>query len=139
MKPKPTPAIKSLVGYAIEYNTGRKDFVAARMLEDDKITPDEFKAVILDGLEFQFQRNLQSIKYPHFVMYVQEYLTKKYGDDFFEQGGLDIYTSIDPKLQDKAEDLIKKQVLINTDKYGAAGAALVSMDNKTGKILSMVG
>ena len=44
------------------------------------------------------------------------YLTKKYGDDFFDQGGLQIYTTIDPKLQDKAEELVARQVKINKDK-----------------------
>ncbi len=108
---------EKLTGYVLEYNTGRKDFVASRMLEDGKITPEEFKSVVIDGLEFQFVRNAQSIKYPHFVMYVQDYLTKKYGDDFFDQGGLQIYTTIDPKLEDKAEELVQKQVKINKDKY----------------------
>ena len=69
----------------MEYNTGRKDFVASRMLEDNKITPDEFKRVIIDGIDFEFRRNITNIKYPHFVMYVQDYLLKKYGDDFFDQ------------------------------------------------------
>lgn len=132
-------AARSLEGYAMEYNTGRKDFVASRMLEDDKITPEEFKKAIIDGIDFEFKKSVSSIKYPHFVMYVQDYLLKKYGDDFFDQGGLQIYTTIDPKLQDKAETLVKNQVKINRDKYGATSAALVSIDNKTGQIVSMVG
>ena len=82
---QPAKAITDLTGYVIEYNTGRKDFVASRLLEDGKITPEQFKSVVIDGLEFQFTRNAQSIKYPHFVAYVQDYLTKKYGDDFFDQ------------------------------------------------------
>jgi penicillin-binding protein 1C len=52
---------------------------------------------------------------------------------------LQIYTSLDPKLQDKAEDILVKQVKINKDKYGASSAGLVSIDNKTGQILAMVG
>lgn len=55
------------------------------MLEDNTMTPLEFANVVIDGIDFQFKRNLSTIKYPHFVMYVQEYLTKKYGDDFFDQ------------------------------------------------------
>ena len=76
---------RSLSGYSIEYNTGRKDFVASRMLEDNKLTPDEFKSVIIDAIDFEFKRNISSIRHPHFVMFVQEYLTRKYGDDFFDQ------------------------------------------------------
>lgn len=134
-----TTAPRSLEGYAMEYNTGRKDFVASRMLEDDKITAEEFKGVIINGIDFEFKKNVTSIKYPHFVMYVQDYLIKKYGDDFFDQGGLQVYTTIDPKLQDKAEALVKQQVKTNRDKYGATSAALVSIDNKSGQIVSMVG
>lgn len=109
------------------------------MLEDDKMTPDEFKNVIVDGIDFEFRKNVTSIKYPHFVMYVQDYLIKKYGEDFFDQGGLQIYTSIDPKLQDKAEALVRQQSKTNREKYGASSAALISLDNKTGQIVAMVG
>ncbi len=139
-KPVPVkPSVKSLAGYSLEYNTGRKDFVATRMLEDDKLTPDEFKKVVIDAIDFEFRRNASAIKHPHFVMYVQEFLTRKYGDDFFDQGGLQIYTTIDPKLQNKAEALVLAQSLINRDKYGAKSAALISLDNLTGQIMAMVG
>ena len=123
----------------LEYNTGRKDFVATRMFEDGKITVEQLKDVIVGGLDFQFKKYAENIKYPYFVFYVKEFLENKYGKDFEAQGGLKIYTTIDPKLQDKAEELVKKQVKINISKYGASSAALVSMDNKSGQILSMVG
>lgn len=123
----------------LEYNTGRKDFVAGRLLEDGKITPEEYKNVVIGGLDFQFRKYSENIKYPHFVFYVKDYLEQKYGKDFESQGGLKIYTTVDPVLQDKAEALVKKQVAVNKDKYGANSAALVSLDNKTGQILSMVG
>lgn len=122
----------------LEYSTGRKDFVAGRLLEDGKITPEEYKNVIIGGLDFQFRKYSENIKYPHFVFYVKDYLEQKYGKDFESQGGLKIYTTIDPTLQDKAEALVKKQVESNK-KLGASSAALVSLDNKTGQILSMVG
>ena len=123
----------------LEYNTGRKDFVLGRMFEDGKIKPDEYQNAFIGGLDFQFRAYQENIKYPHFVFYIKDYLENKYGKDFESQGGLKIYTTIDPVLQDKAEELVKKQVKINITKYGAKSAALVSMDNKTGQILAMVG
>ncbi|MDD5377169.1 MAG: transglycosylase domain-containing protein [Candidatus Gracilibacteria bacterium] len=123
----------------LEYNTGRKDFVLGRMFEDMKITPTEYRDAFIGGLDFQFHAYQDNIKYPHFVFYIKDYLENKYGKDFESQGGLKIYTTIDPVLQDKAEELVKKQVKINVSKYGANSAALVSMDNKTGQILAMVG
>lgn len=123
----------------LEYNTGRKDFVLGRMFEDEKITAAEYQSAFIGGLDFQFQKYKENIKYPHFVFYIKDYLENKYGKDFEAQGGLKIYTTIDPVLQDKAEELVKKQVNINKERYGAKSAALVSMDNKTGQILAMVG
>lgn len=52
---------------------------------------------------------------------------------------MQIFTTIDPKFQDKAESLVKQQVKINREKYGATSAALISLDNTTGQIVSMVG
>lgn len=123
----------------LEYNTGRKDFVLGRMFEDGKIKGEEYRWAFVGGLEFQFEKYHENIKYPHFVFYVKDYLENKFGKDFEAQWGLKIYTTIDPVLQDKAEELVEKQVKINATKYGAKSAALVSMDNKTGQILAMVG
>lgn len=125
--------------YNLEYTIGRKDFVAGRMFEDGKIDGTIFKKIIYDGLEFDFQKNTSNIKYPYFVMYIKEYLETKYGKDIDVTSGLKIYTTLDSKLQDKAEELVKKQAEINKKQYGANSAALVSMDNKTGRLLAMVG
>ena len=125
--------------YALEYTIGRKDFVAGRMFEDGKIDGKTFKKIIYDGLEFEFQRNIADMKYPYFVNYIKEYLETKYGKDIDITTGLKVYTTLDPKLQDKAEEILKKQVEINKKQYWASSAALVSMDNKTGKLLAMVG
>ncbi len=109
------------------------------MLEDGKITAEEWKGAVVGGIDFQFRRASENIRFPHFVFYVKDYLEAKFGKDFEAQGGLKIYTTIDPVLQEKAEDVVKKQVATNRDKYGAKSAALVSMDNRTGQILAMVG
>jgi membrane peptidoglycan carboxypeptidase len=72
-------------------------------------------------------------------MYIRSYLEDKYGKDLDITSGLRVYTTIDPKLQEKAEEIIKKQVETNKKLYGVSSAALISMDNTSGKILSMVG
>lgn len=125
--------------YTIEYTIGRKDFVANQMLEDGKIDGDIFKKILYDGIEFEFKKYSENIKYPYFVMYIKEYLETKYGKDIDVTNGLKVYTTIDPKLQSFAEEAVKKQVAINKVQYGANSAALVSMDNVSGKLLAMVG
>ena len=124
--------------YALEYAIGRKDFVWLRMFEDEKIDGWTFKKMIYDGLEFEFKKYSENIKYPYFVMYIKEYLEGKYGKDIDISQWLKVYTTIDPKLQEKAEELVKKQVAINTSQYGASSAALVSMDNSKWSLLVMV-
>lgn len=129
----------STLTYALEYIIGRKDFVAQRMLEDDKIDGNTFIKIIYDGLEFEFRKYTENIKFPYFVMYVKEYLETKYGKDMDITQGLKVYTTLDPDLQQKAEDLVRKQVAINKTQYKAKSAALVSMDNSNGALLAMVG
>jgi hypothetical protein len=74
--------IGDLTDATLEYNTGRKDFVLGRMLEDKEITADQYKNAVVGGLEFQFKKYSENIKAPHFVFYVKEYLENKYGKDF---------------------------------------------------------
>ena len=103
--------------YSLEYTVGRKDFVASRMFEDGKIDGPTFGKVIFDGLEFQFERPTSNIKYPYFVMYVKEYLETTYGKDINIQNGLRVYTTIDPKLQEYAEQVVRDQVATNKGRF----------------------
>ncbi len=125
--------------FALEYSIGRKDFVGLRMFEDGKIDGTTFKKILYDGLEFEFKKYSENIRYPYFVMYIKEYLESKYGKDIDITQWLKVYTTLDPKLQDKAEELVRKQVAINKVQYWATSAALVSMDNMSGALLAMVG
>ena len=72
-------------GYVLEYNTGRKDFVLGRMFEDRKITDVDYKNAVVGGIDFQFQKYNENIKYPHFVFYVKDYLEERFGKDFESQ------------------------------------------------------
>ncbi len=123
----------------IEYQTWRKDFILGRMLEDDYITFEQYRDAIIASIGFEFSTYREDIKYPHFVFYVREYLEEKYGKDILETGWLRIYTSLDPVLQDKAEELVEKYGASNESKFAAQNASLISLDNQTGEILAMVG
>jgi membrane peptidoglycan carboxypeptidase len=79
------------------------------------------------------------IKAPHFVIWVEDYLNSKYGESTLEQGGLQVYTTLDPRLQSIAETVVKNDVAKESVKYNANNAALVAIDPKTGQVLAMVG
>ncbi len=81
----------------------------------------------------------RSMRAPHFVFFVREYLSNKYGEEFVEQGGLKVTTTLDWELQEEAETVIKNGAEQNEKNVSAANASLVSLDPRTGEILAMVG
>ncbi|MDO8598895.1 MAG: transglycosylase domain-containing protein [bacterium] len=81
----------------------------------------------------------EAIVAPHFVMYVRELLTERYGERMVEEGGLKVTTTLDSQYADAADAAIAKTAKRNMEKYDASNAALVAIDVPTGQILTMVG
>jgi len=125
-------------GIIIEYKTGRKDYVLWRMFEDKYITAKEYKDAIISSFWFEFNKYKDKIRYPYFVMYIKDYLVKKYWENILNIWGYRIYTSIDPNIQDKAQEILEKQVEINKKNIWAKNASLITLDNKTWEIVSFI-
>jgi len=83
-----------------------------------------------------FQENITA---PHFVMFVKQQLVDEFGEEKVEKGGLKVYTTLFYEMQMVAEDAVRNGAEENAKNYNAHNAALVAIDPKTGKILSMVG
>lgn len=116
----------------------RKNVVLKEMLRDGKINQEEYDKALVEKVEFLPQSS-RGIKAPHFVMYVKEYLEKKYGSDVLEQGGLKVTTTLNYELQAKAEAIAKQYAEINEKNFNGKNDAFVAIDPKTGGILTMVG
>ncbi len=116
----------------------RKDLVLLKMLEQSFITKAEYDSAINQKVEWN-KEPVGGIKAPHFVMYIKSYLEDKYGERTIEEGGLKVTTTIDYNMQAKAEEIVQKYALENGKLYHATNAALVTLDSKTGQILTMVG
>ncbi|MDP2708808.1 MAG: penicillin-binding protein [bacterium] len=91
------------------------------------------------NFEVVFTPRTENIIAPHFVMYIKEILSEKYGEKTIEQGGLKITTTLDLYKQKIAEEVINDKAPANEKNYQATNAALVSIDPKTGQVLAMVG
>lgn len=72
---------------------------------------------------------------PYFVEYVKQELIKKLGADAVFRGGLRVYTTLVPRLQKRAEAAVEQRLPWKKD----PGAAVVSMDYRTGDIVALVG
>lgn len=116
----------------------RKNLVLARMEELKFITKTEHDSAKAEVVTF-IPQTANSIKAPHFVFFIKDYLEKKYGTDMVEQGGLKVTTTLDSNLQTKAEELVKEVALKNAKDWNGTNGALVAIDPKTGQILTMVG
>jgi 1A family penicillin-binding protein len=115
----------------------RKNKVLDLMLEQNYINQAQHNAAREEKVTFKPVKT--SIVAPYFVSWVQNILTERYGRQFLEEGGLQVYTTLDLHLQDIAEQVVKEGAQENAKKYNAYNAALVAVEPATGKILAMVG
>ncbi|MFA7216539.1 MAG: transglycosylase domain-containing protein [Candidatus Paceibacterota bacterium] len=116
----------------------RKNLILKEMLSDGSITQAEYDSAVKEEVVF-LPKEEKGIKAPHFVMYVKDYLEKKYGEDVLIQGGLRVTTTLNYDYQEKAEEVAKKYGLINKESFNGENDAFVVIDPKTGAILTMVG
>ncbi len=116
---------------------GRKNLTLQYMKDQGYINADQMKQAQEEKVNFlPLSNNLEAA---HFVLYVEDYLADKYGESSLQEGGLKVYTTLDPKLQKIAEQVVKDNVNKLGKKYNFGNAALVAVDPKTGQILAMVG
>jgi len=130
------PSRYSPYGPNRELLISRQKYVLDVMAEQGYISKDEAEAA--KKTELVFTKPKENIIAPHFVMYLKDVLSEKYGEKTVEQGGLKIISTIDIEKQRAAEEAIAERAEKN-EKYQASNAALVSIDPKTGQILAMVG
>ncbi|MDQ1283838.1 MAG: penicillin-binding protein [Patescibacteria group bacterium] len=133
------PSRYSPYGSYPELLKARQEYALDRMAELGYVTKEQSEEAKLEDIFSRLSPHRENISAPHFVMYVKEYLEKKYGEDEVEQGGLKVYTTLDWDKQQLAERAVREGAEKNLTKYKAENAALVAMDPKTGQILAMVG
>lgn len=131
------PSIYSpFIGERGAWRTRTKD-VLRRMLEDKYITQAQHDSALKEMITYEFANRKVTINAPHFVFYVRDEAEKILGAVAMKQGVV-IKTTLDAKLQKKAEQIVYDEVTNLKDYNVGNGAALV-LDTKTGAVLSMVG
>lgn len=116
----------------------RKNLVLNQMVKNGFVTKEEAEKAKSEEVAF-YEKINQSIKAPHFVFFVKDYLEAKYGKDNIQNKGYKVITTIDWDLQQKAEELARKYGEENETKFNAKNNGIVAIDPKTGQILAMVG
>ncbi|MDO8583016.1 MAG: PBP1A family penicillin-binding protein [bacterium] len=116
----------------------RSKEVLRRMQEDNYITKKQELDTIKKLPTVEFTKQTHAIKAPHFSFYVKDLLVKQFGANVIEQGGLQVTTTLDYKLQAKAEEIVKEEV-DNAKSLKVGNGASIVLNPKNGEILAMVG
>ena len=79
-----------------------------------------------------------SIRAPHFVFYTKNQLENYYGIKTVEEGGLKVKTTLDNKIQEETEKILKEE-LEKINYLNVTNGAILVTRPSTGEILAMVG
>ncbi|MEJ2412290.1 MAG: transglycosylase domain-containing protein [Anaerolineales bacterium] len=87
---------------------------------------------------YDFEQPTSQLRYPHWVFYIRSLLENLYDPQTIYRSGFTVYTTLDPELQDIAQDIVQEQVNTLQAKHVTNGA-LIALKPSTGEILAMVG
>ncbi len=120
----------------------RQHHVLDRMVANDYITEQQEIAAENAPLGLIGERptGLQSFRYPYFTTYVNHVLDTTFGTPVVYEGGLTVDTTLDPRMQDLAQEAVDWGINTSVaEGIGAHEEALVAIRPQTGEILAMVG
>jgi len=117
--------LKSPANYDPVYNPGackdRRNVVLNSMYEMDFISKEELNVAINDPVKVNVKKETtySDSKAPEFTEYVRQILQKKaekFGFDLYRDG-LKVYTTLDTRFQNHAEDAVKEQLKIHQKSF----------------------
>lgn len=102
------------------------------------VSLDEAAAAGLETLDFKFNSPDVQMRYPHWVNYIRLLLEAQYDPQTIYRSGFTVYTTLNPDLQDMAQQSLSEHIAELVDKHVGSGA-LVIIRPSDGHILAMVG
>ena len=112
-------------------NMAEQGYVTKEQAEEAKAVP------ILDTIKEEIPAN-ENIKAPWFVLAVRDQLEQQFGTKVVREGGLTVKTTLDWRIQEKAQNSIRDNFK-SAQAINANNMALSAIDVPTGQILAMVG
>ncbi len=116
----------------------RRNTILDRMYSAGDITKEECEAAQAEPLTLNLGQVMdEQGTYPYYTDYVKQLLLEDFDQDTVFQGGLKVYTTLDPSIQSMAEQSVNERL----QEYGneELESALVAIDPNTGYIKAMVG
>jgi penicillin-binding protein 1A len=99
------------------------------------ISPRRYARLVRRGLGLHASRRYTRVRQPYIFNYVRRELVRRYGINALRRGGLRVYTTIDPRLQDDAQSAVDACAVCYPD--GGPASALASVDPSSGAIVAL--
>jgi membrane peptidoglycan carboxypeptidase len=121
----------------------RQRVVLQLMAKQGYITQEQ--ARLAEAEKLSFASIPFTISAPHLVMYVRGELERQYGLEAIYKRGLQVYTTLDLRMQQAAERIVRYRLGqlarrgIGEPPRNVRNAALVALDSHTGEVLVMLG
>ncbi len=112
----------------------RRNAVLTKMASLGYISQRRAKQAQQSGLELDLDKGYFDKRQPYFFDYVENKLIEAYGVNTVREGGLNVYTTIEPHLQEIGLEAARSTLPYPED----PSSALVSIDPRNGQIESMV-
>jgi len=85
----------------------RRNYVIGRLLEDGAITKEQADVALAEPLVAKDRKQIEFVSANYFAEEVRREIQRLYGNDALYQGGLSVRTSLDPHLQDLADQALR--------------------------------
>jgi penicillin-binding protein 1C len=102
------------------------------------VSPEQAGAAAAETTNFVFPEPDINLRYPHWVQYVREQLEQMYDPQTIYRSGFTVHTTLDPQIQDLAQEAVRTHVA-ELAGHRASNGALIALQPATGEILAMVG
>ena len=113
----------------------RRNEVLQAMLANDDISTRQYTWAVSTPLGLRPGRLYSSMRHPNFFGWAEQQLVRTFGARRVEAGGLQVRTTLDPRMQADAHAAIASTLVQKTD----PAAALVAIDPTTGAVKAMLG
>lgn len=122
----------------------RADEVLTALVREGKISEQQKNQALQSADEHMFvdhggKTGDGMLKHPYFTTYAIQQLSNHFPENYIRRGGLHVYTTLDPALQEAAEASLKTEIHGPGRQLGADTGAVVVVDNETGQLRAMVG
>jgi len=122
----------------------RQLYVLKRLLDLNYISKQQYEEYINYPINLKREKlEEENILYPYYTNFViqnfQKLTNNKINYEDLKTQGLKVYIALDSKLQDSIEKMVKREIDKNRNLYNVNQAAIVLIENYTGRVITVIG